>query len=73
MGGNVGAALANLAKRAAPQKVRVAIAAAYTMYSQCGSCERSKKCRTHSEPDADSVECCACIDATYKKIYRGKK
>lgn len=66
------AAIVGKAKRFQPQRVRVAIATAYTMWTQCGSCERSRKCRTHSEPDADSVECCACIDRVYKKIYGGQ-
>jgi hypothetical protein len=66
------AAIVGKAKRFQPQRVRVAIATAYTMWTQCGSCARSRKCRTHSEPDADSVECCACIDRVYKKIYGGQ-
>lgn len=66
------AAIVGKAKRFQPQRVRVAIATAYTMWTQCGGCERSRKCRTHSEPDADSVDCCACIDRVYKKIYGGQ-
>ena len=64
--------IATRTRRIQPQRLRVAVATAYTMWTQCGSCERSRKCRTHCEPDADSAECCKCIDAVYKKIYGGE-
>lgn len=66
------ASIAAKTKRVQPQRLRVAIATAYTMWTQCGSCEYSRKCRTHCEPDADSVRCCECIQRTHDMIYGGK-
>lgn len=52
-----------------PQQVKVALATAHTMWYFCGSCEHSKKCSRHCEPNPDLDECVQCVNGTYKKLY----
>lgn len=68
-----GSAVQRLFGRVTPEKMRVALVTARTMWSSCGSCEHGIKCRTHCEPDPDKPECIACLKAAYNEIYGDKK
>lgn len=52
-----------------PQQVKVAVATAHTMWYCCGSCDKAVKKSRHCEPNPDLDECCACVNATFHKIY----
>ena len=70
MSGNV---VQRLFGRITPERMRVALVTARTMWSMCGSCAHGTKCRTHCEPNPENAECIDCLKRAYKEIYGGKK